>query len=72
MFVLSNMIASLVMSSKFVIPGVLKIKVVWNKVYDVLIPAYDIINKVSSHDSNYIADVVMGPKFMWDKFINSF
>ena len=58
------------MSSKFVIKGVLEIKVVWNKVYDVLIPAHDIINKILSHDSNYIADVVLGPKFMWDKFQN--
>ena len=65
------MTASLVMSSKFVIPGVLEIKVVWNKVYDVLIPAHDIINKILSRDSNYIVDVVMGPKFVWDKFINS-
>ena len=41
--------------------GLLKIKVFWNKSYDIIIFVYDIIN--NHVDSNYIVDVVMWPKF---------
>ena len=41
----------------------LKFKVFWNKGYDVIISAHDDTNKILSHDSNYIVDVVMWPKF---------
>ena len=43
--------------------GLLKIKVFWNKSYEVMIPVCDVTNKILSHDSNYIADAVMWPKF---------
>ena len=44
-------------------PGLLKIKVFWNKGYDVIIYVHDVTNKILSRDSNYIVDVVMWPKF---------
>ena len=49
------------MSEKLATPDLLKI--FQNKDYDVIIPDYDIINKIFSSDSNYIVDVVMWPKF---------
>ena len=51
------------MSAKMAIPGLLKIMVFWNKGYDVMIPVDDVINKILSHDSNYIVDVFKLPKF---------
>ena len=53
-------------SVKMAAPGLLKVKVFWNKGYDVIIPVNDVTNKFSSRDSNYIIDV-----FMWPKFGNS-
>ena len=53
-------------SVKMAIPGLLKIKIFWNKDYDVIISVYNVANKVLWHDSNYIVDVVM-----WAKFGNS-
>ena len=44
-------------------PGLLKITVFWNKGYDVIIHVDDVTNKILSHDSNYIIDVLMWPKF---------
>ena len=41
----------------------LKVKVFWNKGYNAIIFAYDVINKNLSRDSNYIVDVVMWPNF---------
>ena len=49
------------MSEKLATPGLLKI--FQNKDHDVIIPDYDIINKIFSSDSNYIVDVVIWPKF---------
>ena len=54
------------MSAKMATLVLLKIKVYWNKDYDVITSDHDINNKVSSHDSNYVVDVVM-----WSKFGNS-
>ena len=54
------------MSAKMATPGLLKIKVFWNKGYDVIISVNDVTNKILSRDSNYIVDV-----FMWPKFGNS-
>ena len=51
------------MSAKMATPGLLKITVFWNKGYDVITSVDDIINKILSHDSNYIVDVLMWPKF---------
>ena len=51
------------MSAKMATLGLLKIKVFWNKGYDVIIFVHDVTNKILSRDSNYIVDVVMWPKF---------
>ena len=51
------------MSGKMATPGLLKIKVSWNKGYYVIYSVYDVTNKILSHDSNHIVDVVMWPKF---------
>ena len=51
------------MSAKLATPGFLKIKVFWNKGYDVIISVHDFTNNILSRDSNYIVDVVMWPKF---------
>ena len=40
-----------------------KIKVFWDKSYDVTSSVCEVTEKVLSRDSNYIADVVMWPKF---------
>ena len=47
------------MSAKLVTPGLLKIQIFLNKVYDVIIIDYDLTNKILPRDSNYIVDVVM-------------
>ena len=57
------MVTILMMSAKMAILGLLKIKVFRNKVYDVIISVYDVINKNLLRDSNFIVDVVMWPKF---------
>ena len=57
------MVKILMMSAKMATPGLLKIKVFWNKGYDVIISVHDVTNKILSRDSNYIIDVVMWPKF---------
>ena len=43
--------------------GLLKIKVIWDKGYDVIISVPDAPNKILSRDSNYIVDAVMWRKF---------
>ena len=57
--------AILMMSAKLTTLCVLKRKILWNKIYDVLISVYDVTNKVLSCDSNYVVDMVM-----WLKFAN--
>ena len=61
--VIINMVKILMMSTKIATPVLLKIKVFWNKGYYVIYSVYDVTNKILSHDSNYIMDVVMWPKF---------
>ena len=51
------------MSAKMATPALLKIKLFWNKGYDVIIYVHDVTNKILSRDSNYVVDVVMTPKF---------
>ena len=51
------------MSAKMASLDLFKIKVFWNKGYDVIIFVHDVTNKVLSRDSNYIVDVVMWPNF---------
>ena len=58
-----KMVTILMMSAKMATPGLLKIKVFWNKGYDVIISVHDVTNKFLSGDWNDIIDVVMRPKF---------
>ena len=44
-------------------PDLLKIKVFWNKDYDVTISVDDVTNKFLWHNSNCIVDVFMKTKF---------
>ena len=55
------MVIVLMMSAKMAAPSLLKIKVFWNIGYDVIISVYD--SEVLLRGSNYIVDVIMGPKF---------
>ena len=64
--VLINMVTILMIPAKIATLDLLKIKVVWNKGYDVITSVCDVANEILSRDSNYIADVVM-----WTKFGNS-
>ena len=52
------------MSAKLATLGLLKIKVFWNKGYDVITFVCDVTNKILSRDLNYIVDVLMRPKFV--------
>ena len=54
------------MSAKLGTLGLLKVKVVWTKSYDVMPFVYNFTNKILSSDSNYNLDVVI-----WSKFGNS-
>ena len=54
---------TLMMPAKMNTLDLFKIKVFWNKVYDVIIYVDDAINKYLSSDSNYVVDVAMWPKF---------
>ena len=51
------------MSAKMAMLVLLKIKLFWNKGYDFIISVPDVTSKILSRDSNYIAEVVMLPKF---------
>ena len=51
------------MPTKMATLGLLRIKVFWNKVYDVIIFVHDIISKTLAHNSNSIVDLFMWPKF---------
>ena len=57
------MVTILMMSAETATLGLLKIKLFWNKIYDVIFDIHDITSKILSHNSNYIVDVVMWPKF---------
>ena len=53
------MVTILMMPAKMTTLGHLKIKIFLNNVYDVISFVHDVINKILSHESNYIVDVVM-------------
>ena len=53
------MVTILMTSAKIATLGLLKIKVFWNKVYDVTVPVYDVTNEILSRDINYLVDVVV-------------
>ena len=52
------MVAVLMMSAKLASLGLLKIKVFWNKGYDVVISIHDVTNQILSRDSNDIVDAI--------------
>ena len=47
------------MSTKMAVLGLLKMKLFWNKGYNVIISDHDATNKILSRDWNYIVGVVM-------------
>ena len=51
------------MSAKMATLGPLKLKVLWNKNYDVIIYVHEVANRILWRDSSYIVDVVMLQKF---------
>ena len=51
------------MSAKMATPGLLKITILWNKGYDIIVSVDDVTNKILSRNSNYILDVFMCAKF---------
>ena len=51
------------MPTKLATLGLFKIKLFWNKCYDVIISVHDVTSKILSCDWNYMVDVVMWPKF---------
>ena len=53
------MVKIFMMSAKMAAPAFLKIKVFLNKGYYVIYSVYDVNNKILSHGSNYIMNVVM-------------
>ena len=57
------MVKILMISAKMATPALLKCKVFSNKGYYVIYYVYDVTNKILSHDSNFIMNVVMWPKF---------
>ena len=54
-----NMVTISMMSLKVVTPGLLKIKMFLNTVYDAIISGHELTNKVLLRDSKYIVDVVL-------------
>ena len=57
------MVTILMMSANMATPDLLKIMVLWNRGYDVIVFVHGVTNKMLSHDLNYIVDAVMWPKF---------
>ena len=50
-------------SAKLATPNILKIKLFKNKSHDVIALDYEVTNKILSHGSNYVVEVVMQIKF---------
>ena len=50
---------NLMMLAKLATLGLLKIKLFWNKGYDIIILVHEVTNKILSVDSNHIVDVLM-------------
>ena len=53
------MVTILLISAKLANPGLPKIKIFRTKVYDIIIPDYDVTNNILLRESNYIVDLVM-------------
>ena len=52
----------LMMSAKMATLDLFKMRIFWNKGYYVIYSVYEVTDKISSHNPNYIVDVVMWPK----------
>ena len=50
------------MSAKMAALDLLKIKVFWKQIYDVIVSVRDVTNKVLLGESNYIVNMIMWPK----------
>ena len=61
--VLINLVTILMISAKMASPCLLKIKVFWNKSYEVIASVHNVTTKILSRDLNYIVDVAMWPTF---------
>ena len=57
------MVTVLMISEEMATLGLLKRKIFQNKSYDVIVCVHDVTNKLLSHESNYIVDMVIWPKF---------
>ena len=51
------------MSAKMASARLLKLKIFWNKGYDVIVSVDGVTSRILSSDSNYMVDVIMSPKF---------
>ena len=58
MVVLINSVAILMIPAKLVTLGLLKIRVFFNIVYDVIVSVHDVTNDILPRESYYIVDVV--------------
>ena len=58
MVVLINSVAILMIPAKLVTLGLLKIRVFFNKGYDVIVSVHDVTNDILPRESYYIVDVV--------------
>ena len=56
------MVTILIKSVKMATLGLLKTMIFRTKRYNVVISVYEITNRISSRDPNYIVDVIMCPK----------
>ena len=63
------MVKILMMSRKMITQGLLKLKISWKKSNDVISSAHDVINTISSIDSNYNVNVasLVTLAFLWGK-----
>ena len=57
------MVTVLMMSANVATPGLLQIKVLWKKGFDVIISVHDVTNKNLSHYLNHNVNVVLCPEF---------
>ena len=55
------MVATLKMPAKLATLGLLKLKSLWNKGYDIIISVHDAISQILLSEPNYTVDVVICP-----------
>ena len=58
-----KIITIFMMSAKVASARLLKLKIFWNKGYDVIVSVDGVTSRILSSDSNYMVDVIMLPKF---------